>query len=152
MASRKFTVQSTIHTSFTVPDLDRVVAFFTEGLGFTARPANAPQQLMEDITGVEGAAVRCVVVQCPGQHELELFEYVAPAERPAYTPRPCDVGAAHVAFMVDDLDAAIATAADYGFKPADKICAISAAENLDLRLVYLRDAAGLTIEFLQSNK
>lgn len=148
MTSRKFTVQSTIHTSFTVPDLDRVVAFFTDGLGFSARPANAPQKLMEDITGVVGAAVRCVVVQCPG-HELELFEYVAPANRPAYSPRPCDVGAAHVAFMVDNLDAAVATAAEYGFKPADKICSVSPAPNFDLRLVYLRDQAGLTIEFLQ---
>jgi catechol 2,3-dioxygenase-like lactoylglutathione lyase family enzyme len=148
MTSRKFTVHSTVHTSFTVPDLDRVVAFFTEGLGFSARVANASQQLMEDITGVRGAAVRCVVVQCPG-HALELFEYVAPAERPVYSPRPCDVGAAHVAFMVDDVDAAVAVAADYGFHPAGEICSVTPAPDLNLRLVYVRDQPGLTIEFLQ---
>ncbi|MET0379380.1 MAG: VOC family protein [Spongiibacteraceae bacterium] len=145
---RQFIVQSTVHTSFTVPDLDRVVAFFTDGLGFSVRPGNAPQALMEGVTGVDGAAVRCSIVQCPG-HELELFEYVGPTARQHYSPRPCDVGAAHIAFMVDDLDAVIAVAATYCFMPVNQIVAIAPSPTMNLRLVYMRDSAGLTIEFLQ---
>lgn len=53
-----FTVLSTNHTSFTVSDLDRTVAFFTDALGFELL-SKAPRDphAIENITGVKGGDV-----------------------------------------------------------------------------------------------
>ncbi|MCB1810876.1 MAG: VOC family protein, partial [Candidatus Competibacteraceae bacterium] len=100
-----FRITSTNHTSFTVSDLDRILAFFRDGLGFevTSKAPRDPQ-LIERITGVNNAQVMIAYVRAPG-HSLELIEYTAPADRSAVRPRPCDTGFAHIAFNVENLDA-----------------------------------------------
>ena len=55
-------------------------------------------------------------VRGPG-HSIELIEYLAPADRGKVESKPCDTGFAHVAYDVDDLDAAMAAAAEHGFSP-----------------------------------
>ena len=52
----EFQVLRTNHTSFTVSDLDRSIAFFRDALGFdvTARTSRDPA-LSQSITGVDGA-------------------------------------------------------------------------------------------------
>ena len=92
----QFNVLATNHTSFTVSDLDRTVAFFRDALGFevTSKAPRAPDAI-EQITGVEGAEVMIAYVRGPG-HSLELIEYSAPEDRAQVRPRPCDVGFAHV--------------------------------------------------------
>ena len=103
-----FNVLATNHTSFTVSNLDRTVAFFRDALGFdvTSKAPRNPS-LIERITGVEGANVMIAYVRGSG-HSLELIEYSGPDDRSSVYPRPCDVGFAHVAYDVDDIDAAIA--------------------------------------------
>ena len=106
-----FKVLATNHTSFTVSNLDRSVAFFEEALGFevTAKGPRDPKAI-EQIVGVPGADIIVAYVQGP-DHAVELIEYVGPADRGWVVSRPCDVGFAHMAFDVDDLDAALAAAA-----------------------------------------
>ncbi len=147
-----FKVLSTNHTSFTVSDLDRSLAFFRDALGFEVT-SKAPRgrELAERITGVEGADIVVAYVQGPG-HRLELIEYRAPAERGAVRPRPCDTGFAHIAFDVDDVDAAIAAAAAHGVHPINQTAVIDAGPNKGGKAVYLRDPDGITIEFIQAPK
>ena len=38
-----------------------------------------------------------------GDMHIELLRYMVPAGEPAYTARNCDVGAAHIYFVVDDI-------------------------------------------------
>lgn len=144
-----FRVLATNHTSFTVSNLDRTLAFFRDALGFdvTSR-APRSRQLIERITGVAGADVVIAYVKGPG-HSVELIEYVGPAGRRTLRPRPCDVGFAHVAYDVDDIDRAMAAAAKHSFEPLGPPTEVDQGPNKGLRAVYLRDPDGVTVELIQ---
>ncbi|MDP6389010.1 MAG: VOC family protein [Alphaproteobacteria bacterium] len=144
-----FRVLATNHTSFTVSDLDRACAFFTEALGFEVI-SRAPRNpaLIESITGVEGADIMVAYVQMPG-HRLELIEYLAPEARGRVESRPCDTGFAHLAFDVDNLDAALAAAQVHSVRPIGEPTVIDKGPNTGNRVVYLRDVDGITIEFIE---
>jgi catechol 2,3-dioxygenase-like lactoylglutathione lyase family enzyme len=147
------------HTSFTVGELDRVTAFFAD-LGLEVIHLRAASRgVMEGFTRVDGAEVRVAYVKGPG-HQIELFEYSGPPDRGKARPRPCDVGAAHVAFEVDDLAAIVARAARHGFHPLrtpvmvdmttlDTVPAGEKPRGQGLLNCYLRDADGLTIELME---
>lgn len=144
-----FRVLSTNHTSFTVSDLDRSLAFFRDGLGFeVTSKAPRSREAITKITGVEGADVMIAYVRGPG-HSLELIEYLAPDDRASVEPRPCDVGFAHVAYDVDDVNAAVARAAEFDVNPVGDIYEIDQGPNAGGRVAYLRDPDGITIEFIQ---
>ena len=75
---------------------------------------------LEDINGCPGAKAKIAIVTCTGGHQIELFEYLHPQNRKKYIPRPCDTGASHMAFMVDDFDTALVQFDEYGFRPVNK--------------------------------
>lgn len=143
-----FNVLSTNHTSFTVSSLDRTVAFFRDALGFevTSKAPRDPSAI-ERITGVEGCEVMIAYVRGPG-HSIELIEYPAPADRGTVRSRPCDTGFAHVAYDVDDLDAAVA-AAGHGFSPRGSVHRVDQGPNAGARVVYLADGDGVTVELIE---
>jgi catechol 2,3-dioxygenase-like lactoylglutathione lyase family enzyme len=144
-----FKVLATNHTSFTVSDLNRSLAFFRDGLGFEVTSV-APRDpaLIQAITGVDGATLNIAYVRGPG-HSLELIQYDSPADKGQVIARPCDTGFAHLAYDVDDIDAAIATAADYDVRPVGKVMVIDKGPNAGGRVCYLRDPDGVTIEFIE---
>jgi len=142
-----FRVLSTNHTSFTVSSLDRTVAFFTECLGFQliSRAPRDPK-IIQKVTGVDGADMEIAFVRGPG-HVVELIEYKAPASKGRVQARPCDTGFAHLALDVDDVEAAVAAAARYGVAAIHAPVAIDQGPNQGKKVVYLRDADGVTLEF-----
>lgn len=140
------------HASFTVPDLDPIVAFFVEGLGYrlvSRGPRDAG--LIERMTGVTGADIEIAFVAGP-DHRIELIRYHGPADRGAVNPRLCDVGAAHVGLDVDDMEGAVAKAGKHGFQPTGDIITINAGPNKDRRVAYLRNGDGITIELLEARR
>ena len=147
-----FKVLSTNHTSFTVSNLDRTVAFFRDALGFevTSRAPRDPAAI-ERITGVEGGDVMIAYVRGPG-HSIELIEYLAPADRGKVESRPCDTGFAHLAYDVDDLDAAMGAAAEHGFAPRGSVYSVDRGPNAGARAVYLVDGDGITVEFIEPRR
>ena len=142
-------ILATNHTSFTVSNLDRTVAFFRDALGFEVT-SKAPRNsaLIERITGVDGADVMIAYVRGAG-HSLELIEYLGPNDRTAVYPKPCDVGFAHVAYDVDDIDVAIAAAVSHDVKPIGAVTTIDQGPNQGSRVAYLRDPDGIAIEFIE---
>jgi glyoxylase I family protein len=144
-----FRVLGTNHTSFTVSNLDRTLAFFRDCLGFELI-SKAPRDpaLVSRITGVEGADMMIAFVKAPG-HTLELIEYRAPASKGAVKARPCDTGFAHVAFNVDDAVAAVAAVERYGVKPIAAPVTIDQGPNKGRKVVYVRDWDGVTLEFIE---
>jgi len=142
-------VLGTNHTSFTVSDLDRAVGFFTEALGFTLihRGGRDPETIAR-VVGVPGADIEVAYIQAP-DHRLELIQYKGPAERGRVESRPCDTGFAHVAFDVDDVDAALAASAPFGVKPVGAPQDLYHGPNKGGRVVYTRDPDGITVEFIQ---
>ena len=98
------------HTSFTIRDLDAMVAFFVDGLGFRllSRGPRDPA-LIARMTGIPGADIEIAVVEASGQR-IELIRYSGPADRAVVQSRLCDAGSAHVGFDVNDAAAAVTIA------------------------------------------
>ena len=144
-----FKVIATNHTSFTVSDIDLSLAFFRDALGFEV-PSKGPRSpsLIQAITGVEGAEVLIAYVRGPG-HSIELIEYIKPETRSSVRPQPCDTGFSHIAYDVDDIDAAIKAARDHSVEPIGPVVAIDQGPNRGSRVAYLRDPDGITIEFIE---
>jgi len=146
----EFKVLATNHTSFTVSDLDRSIAFFRDALGFevTSKAPRNPD-VVSRITGIPGTEMLIAFVRGPG-HSLELIQYLGPKEgRGRVRSLPCDVGFAHVAFDVDDIDAAVAAAGEHGVHVIGEIAVIDQGPNAGGRVAYLRDRDGVTVEFIQ---
>lgn len=143
-------VVGTNHTSFTVKSLDRALALFVEGLGFEIL-SRAPRDpvAIERITGVVGGDVTIAFVQGPA-HRVELIEYHAPEDRGHASPRACDAGFSHLALDIDDMDAALAMAAEHRLALMGEVYVIDQGPNAGRRVAYFRDDNGVTLEFLET--
>ena len=144
-----FRVLATNHTSFTVSDLARSIAFFSEVLGFVmVNRALRDPKLISSITGIPGADIEVAYIQGPG-HRLELLQYHGPSERSQVDSRPGDSGFAHVAYDVDDVDAAVIASARHQVLPIGEVTVIDKGPNAGRKVVYLRDRDGVTIEYIE---
>jgi catechol 2,3-dioxygenase-like lactoylglutathione lyase family enzyme len=138
------------HTGITVSNLERSLAFWRDVLGLEfSHTAHQTGELAREITGVSGSEIKLAVLKTPGGHKIELLEYLAPSDRKHADVRPCDVGHVHVALLVDDLDAILEKIAGAGWKAAGKPQTLKTGPNAGKRVVYVRDPAGTTIEFMQ---
>lgn len=92
---------------YTVSDVDRAVAFYTDVLGFTqVRETEVVGPDVERLTGVFGARVRIATVRL-GTELVELSQYLAPEGRPLPADaRSNDRSFQHVAIVVSNLDSA----------------------------------------------
>ena len=150
MNNKRFQILAADHTGITVSNLERSLAFWRDVLGFElSHRAQQSSEMASEITGVGGAELSLAVVKAPG-HKIELLEYRSPNDRQTTNPlRPCDVGSAHVALTVDDLDAVLRTIAASGWRAAGKPQTITTGPNAGKRVIYVRDPDGTTIEFME---
>ena len=138
------------HTGITVENLERSLAFWRDVLGLElSHTAHQTGELAKEITGVTGSEIKLAVLKTPGGHKIELLEYLAPPDRTHSDVRPCDVGHAHVALLVDDLDTVLDRIAASGWKSAGKPQTLKMGPNAGKCVVYVRDPDGTTIEFMQ---
>lgn len=100
------------HIGLTVPDLDEAVSFFVDVLGCEAFYEMGPFQddadWMARHLAVHPRTVmrRLRFLRCGHGSNFELFEYEAP-DQVWRQPRNSDIGGHHLAFYVDDFDAAL---------------------------------------------
>jgi catechol 2,3-dioxygenase-like lactoylglutathione lyase family enzyme len=106
-------LRSVHHVAYTVPDLDQAVEFFVAHLGAELLYRLGP---IEDRSGDwmarkldvdPRASTNIAMLRLGPVTNLELFEYTAPEQHQAL-PRNSDWGGHHLAFHVDDVDAAVA--------------------------------------------
>lgn len=106
-------LRGTDHIGFTVPNLDEAVEFFVEVLGcepfYDLGPFQADDDWMETHLNVHPRTVmrRIKFLRCKNGSNFEVFEYEAPDQNTAQ-PKNSDIGGHHLAFYVDDMDAAVA--------------------------------------------
>ncbi len=149
MGRSSFRVLAAEHTGFTVSDLERSLVFWRDVLGFDlSHRAHHTGELAARITGVPDAEILIAVLKAPG-HRVELLQYLAPPERIRAPLPPGAVGAAHLALLVDDLDALLETITAAGWEAAGAGQTLTSGPNAGRRAVYARDADGTTIEFMQ---
>jgi catechol 2,3-dioxygenase-like lactoylglutathione lyase family enzyme len=147
-----FKIIGTNHTSFTVSDMDRTLAFFCDVLGFDLlNRGRRDPDFISRVVAIPGADIEVAYIQGPG-HRLELIQYHGPDGRRQVESRPCDAGFAHVAFDVDDIDAAIAASEAVGVHPLGPPQDLDRGPNKGGRVVYTRDPDGITVEFIQPPK
>jgi catechol 2,3-dioxygenase-like lactoylglutathione lyase family enzyme len=102
------------HTGITVPDLQAAIDFFVDVIGCELATRFGPFRddhgsFMADTLNVHPRAVvhEIALLRCGMGSNIELFQYSAPDQRDAM-PKNSDIGGHHIAFYVDDIEAAVA--------------------------------------------
>jgi catechol 2,3-dioxygenase-like lactoylglutathione lyase family enzyme len=95
------------HTSRSVADMDRSLAFYRDLLGLEVLlDTEMAGEMLEREVALEGARLRLVELGTGGETMLELLQYHEPRPREDLDElRPCDAGAHHVALAVEDIQA-----------------------------------------------
>ncbi len=101
------------HIGFTVPDLEEAVDFFVDVLGcepfYELGPFESDDDWMARHLNVHPRTVmkKLRFMRCGNGSNFEIFEYSSPDQNRAQ-PKNSDIGGHHLAFYVDDMDAAVA--------------------------------------------
>lgn len=100
------------HTGITVPDIEQAITFFRDIMGCELATSFGPfaddkGTFMKDLLNVhERATIKQIsLMRCGFGSNIELFQYTSPDQR-AEVPKNSDIGGHHIAFYVDDIDAA----------------------------------------------
>jgi glyoxylase I family protein len=125
-----------------VRDLEAAIAFFTD-LGLTVLGRDTVSgEWTDTAVGLDGNHARIAMLQTPdGQGRLELFEYLHPEAIETQPTRPNEIGMHRVAFSVDNLDEALATAARHGCHP---LRGVATYEDI-YKLTYVRGPSGIIV-------
>jgi catechol 2,3-dioxygenase-like lactoylglutathione lyase family enzyme len=143
-------VKKMYHTSFTVGNLERSLTFYRNLLGLevvTQQEGTAPY--LSTMTGFPACHLKVAFLRAPGSdHLFELIEYVNPQGTPAVTPT-CNPGSAHIAFLVDDLQACYKRLKEQGVRFRSEPVSITAGRHKGGYALYMLDPDGLTVELMQ---
>ena len=139
------------HVGITVKDLDESIRFYhgVLGLDFVNEPSpwfDGPD--LGPAVGVPGAALRQVSLKL-GDTTLELLEYRAPESE---TTRPLlsnNIGASHVAFLVDDIHATKSELEGKGISFYSDVNVVDEGVLAGWRWVYFEDPDGYPLELVQ---
>lgn len=135
-------VTSYNHTSFTVSDIDASIAFYVDQLGLKlSRRWERVGPEIEALTGVVGARLSMALVML-GDFQLELIQYVGGAGE-VLNPVINNVGAAHIAFQVEDVDGLCERLVRNGVKLYGTPATLPPPR---VRGVYISDPDGITVE------
>lgn len=146
-------LRGTDHIGFTVPDLEQAIDFFVNVIGcepfYELGPFQSGDEWMHEHLNVHPRAVmkRLKFLRCGNGSNFELFEYASPDQH-REPPRNSDVGGHHLAFYVDDFDAALSYLKKRGVRilgtPTVRIAGPSAGQTW----VYFLTPWGMQCELL----
>ena len=134
------------HTGFAVSSVDEAVDRYSQLADFTVIfEARDMSDLIQSMTGVPG--LRADLVQCTSPMSEQVLEFIHFRKIPARVDDrlPLQLGRAHVAFLVPDLDHAVWELVQAG---GEMLGAIT--EFAEGRAVYCADPSGTVIEWEES--
>lgn len=139
------------HVGITVKDLDASIRFYHDvlGLQFSNEPSpwfDGPE--LGPAVGVPGAGLRQVSLIL-GDSTFELLEYKSP---PSDTAKPLlsnNIGASHVAFLVDDIEAKKAELESKGIQFYSDVNTVDEGVLAGWRWVYFEDPDGYPLELVE---
>ncbi len=146
-------LRGTDHIGFTVPDLDEAVDFFVNVIGCEAfydlGPFQAEDDWMQRQLNVHPRTVmrRLKFLRCRHGSNFEIFEYEAPDQN-ATQPKNSDVGGHHLAFYVDDMDAALAYLRSKGVRILGEPVVRTAGPSAGQTWVYFLTPWGMQLELV----
>jgi catechol 2,3-dioxygenase-like lactoylglutathione lyase family enzyme len=150
-------IQGVHHTCITVSDLERSIAFYRDTLGLELIMTEESERSGDDRSkalGVARAKVKLAILragdaQGEAPSTVELIEYVTAGGRP-YDRNNNDVGAMHIAFRVDDIDAAYGRLLAQGVRFTAPPATIPAGPMAGWRWTYFFDPDGVSLEIIQT--
>jgi catechol 2,3-dioxygenase-like lactoylglutathione lyase family enzyme len=140
-------IQRMEHVGIVVDDLAAATAFFVE-LGLEPQGEMPVEgDWVDRVVGLEGIRVDTAMMEAPGgRGGLELVKFHSPSVRGGDPDAPANtLGLRHIAFAVDDIDAAVAKVRARGGE------LIGEVENYEdiYRLCYVRGPEGIIVELAE---
>ena len=136
------------HTSFTVSNMERSIAFYRDLLGMkvTWDSVQAGVQfkgpVADNVTNCPGTEQRIVFLAC-GDSRIELVEYTPTGKR-QLDNKASDTGSAHVCFKTEDIQKL------YRKLVENNVRLHCVPQNLDFaQVMYFRDPDGIVLEAAQ---
>ena len=146
-------LRGTEHIGFTVPDLEQAHRFFVDVIGceyvYTLGPfAHPDDEWMREHMNVDPRTVMRELrfYRCGHGPNFEVFQFEA-ADGAAPEPKNSDIGGHHLAFYVDDLDAAVAHLKSNGIRVLGEPTA-SSSHSTGQRWVYFLSPWGMQFELV----
>ena len=138
------------HTNIVARDWRALVRFYEEVFGCVFLPPERDHHgsWVDDVTGLAGVRVRGGHVRLPGFGEngptLEIFEYSPAVEGPE--PAANRTGLAHLAFEVEDVEAARGEILRAGGREYGKAATVKVPGKGTITLHYMTDPEGNIVE------
>ena len=146
-------LRGTDHIGFTVPDLDQATSFFVDVIGceymFELGPFLAEDDWMATHLNVDPRAImrRLRFFRCKHGSNFEIFEYQAPDQN-SVQPKNSDIGGHHLAFYVDDFDAAVAYLSAKGVQLLGTPTVRTSGPNAGQTWIYFLSPWGMQFELV----
>jgi catechol 2,3-dioxygenase-like lactoylglutathione lyase family enzyme len=144
----------TDHVGFTVPDIEEATRFFVEVIGcdylFSSKgPFPKENGWMRRHLNVDPRSdiVELRFLRCRHGSNFEIFQYTAPRQRRT-PPRNSDVGGHHLAFYVEDFDAALAYLRSEGVRILGEPTCRQSGPNAGMTWVYFLSPWGMQLELV----
>lgn len=138
------------HIGLTVSDVERSVRFYTQFLGFQHHgevvPVSGPW--ISQITAFPDTDLR-IAFLTQGETTLELIQYVSPRGESEVRTTTADVGSAHVAVEVDDIEQLAAEMRDAGVRFVSEPTSVTSGGWTGRKLAYVLDPDGVVAELIQ---
>ena len=149
-------LESIDHVNIVVADLPRMTDFYCRALGFReTKRVTISGAWIDQTVGLRDVTAECVYLDLPAGPRVELLRYVnPPAPRPGELGTSNTPGLRHMAFRVDDIDAAVAGLREASVNFFSGIqdvptSQVTYAGGVRKRLVYFHDPEGNLLELCE---
>jgi catechol 2,3-dioxygenase-like lactoylglutathione lyase family enzyme len=136
------------HASFTISNMERSVAFYRDVLGMEVlwdsfeAGVKYKGEVSDNITGCPGTEQHLVFMGIKGDF-LELVEYM-PGGKSLEDHKASDVGAGHVCFQTDDIQALYDKLLEH-----NAVVHCTPQKGMSNRVMYFRDPDGIILEAVE---
>lgn len=141
------------HIGLTVPDIERATRFFVDVIGaetlYDIGPFERPDDWMAAHLAVHPRARinKLRVLRVANGPVLELFEFTAPDQQRAI-PRNSDFGGWHMAFYVEDMEAALTALRDHACEIQSGPVEMTEGPSAGLSWLYFKAPWGQQLELV----
>ncbi|MAX10721.1 MAG: hypothetical protein CMG13_07765 [Candidatus Marinimicrobia bacterium] len=143
-------LKSFFHTGFIVKDIDKSIDFYTSVFGMSlAGRGERSGPFAETLLGYSEAHLQNAFLELGEGHQLELIQYLTPTGSRAQFEKN-DLGASHLAFLVEDIETFYTQAKANGLKPVNPPVSLHDENGKLLRkALYAQDPDGNWIELVE---
>lgn len=138
------------HTGLTVFDIRRSLEFYRDVLGFEVVYEHEKSGgYLADVLGYPDAHLKIALLKLPrSEHRIELLQYISP-EGVHADVEPKNVGAVHVAYIVEDIHEIYAHLTSHNVEFISAPVKVLAGPSTGAWAFYFKDPDGIALEAFQ---